>query len=208
MRDLEIRGAGDILGTRQHGHIAAVGFHLYTRLLTDSVTSLREQRDLPADFSSAVLEYQRPLVNVDLPINANIPSTYVQDKNMRLRLYRRIADLRSMAEIDAIFEEFSDRFGIPPIPVRNLLFQLRVKLFAEMSDVSSVSAENGQIVIRFRTASPPSDLPDLGRHVRIGSTALWMPYNALPDWPEKLVELFELLQSYQDRNKSKLKDFN
>lgn len=208
MRDLEIRGTGDILGTRQHGHIAAVGFHLYTRLLTDSVTRLREQRDLPDDFSSTVLEYQRPLVNVDLPINAHIPSSYVQDKNMRLRLYRRIADLRSMPEIDAIFEEFNDRFGMPPKPVRNLLFQLRIKLFAEMSNVSSVSAENGQIVIRFRAAHPPSDLPGLDQHVRIGSTALWMPYNALPDWSEKLVELLQLLQEYESRNKSKLKDFN
>ena len=199
MRDLEIRGAGDILGTRQHGHIAAVGFHLYTRLLTDSVSRLREERGLPADSQPSLLEHQRPLVNVDLPLNASIPSDYVQEKNMRLRLYRRIADLRTLAEIDAIFEEFSDRFGIPPKPVRNLLFQLRVKILAEMTDISSVSAENGQIVFRFREEHPPDDLPNLGPNVRIGSTALWMPFKAFPDWPEKLMELFQLLTNHKER---------
>lgn len=197
MRDLEIRGAGDILGTRQHGHIAAVGFHLYTRLLSESVSRLREEQGLPPDQKPIPIEIQRPLVNVDLPLNASIPADYVQDKNMRLRLYRRIADLRSLAEIDAIFEEFSDRFGIPPKPVRNLLFQLRVKLLAEMIDISSVSVENNQIVIRYRDDHPPDDLPKLGPNVRIGKTALWMPIKALPDWPEKLIALFQLLISHQ-----------
>jgi transcription-repair coupling factor (superfamily II helicase) len=203
MRDLEIRGAGDILGTRQHGHIAAVGFHLYTRLLTESVSRLRDERGLPIDDKPIVFEIQRPLVNVDLPLNANIPSHYVQDKNMRLRLYRRIADLHSLAEIDAIFEEFSDRFGIPPKPVRNLLFQLRIKLLAEMTDISSVSAENGQIVFRFRDEHPPDDLPNLGPFVRTGKTALWMPYKALPDWPEKLIEIFQRLLSFAGKESSR-----
>jgi transcription-repair coupling factor (superfamily II helicase) len=195
MRDLEIRGAGDILGTRQHGHIAAVGFHLYTRLLTESVSNLRNERGLPPEPGVIAQETLRPLVNVDLPVDASIPPSYVPDKNMRLRLYRRIADLRSVPEIDAIFEEFTDRFGIPPKPVRNLLFQLKIKLLAEVTDISAVSVENNQIVLRFREGSPPSYLPDLGTKVRIGKTALWMIYKSQPNWMDILLEIFQALHT-------------
>ena len=190
MRDLEIRGTGDILGTRQHGHIAAVGFHLYTRLLTESVAKLRKGQGLPSDPTVAAMDSPRPLVSVDLPINAHIPSSYIPDKNMRLRLYRRIADVRSLAEIDAIFEEFTDRFGIPPKPVRNLLFQLKIKILAELTNISSVNIENNQIVMRFRGDELPSDLPPLKPEVRLGRTALWLPYKAVPNWAENLIQVF------------------
>jgi transcription-repair coupling factor (superfamily II helicase) len=194
MRDLEIRGAGDVLGTRQHGHIAAVGFHLYTRLLAESVSRLREDRGLPPDPTVASMDVMRPLVSVDLPINAGIPSEYVPDKSMRIRLYRRIADLRSLPEIDAIFEEFTDRFGIPPKPVRNLLFQLKIKLLAEIAQISSVTVESSQLVLRFRDEQLPSDLPaDLPTNVRIGKIALWMAYKSLPNWRNDLLGLFDIL---------------
>jgi transcription-repair coupling factor (superfamily II helicase) len=196
MRDLEIRGAGDILGTRQHGHIAAVGFHLYTRLLAESVSRLRKDRGLPPDLAVLNLDVLRPLVSVDLPINAGIPSEYVPDKNMRIRLYRRIADLRSLPEIEAIFEEFTDRFGIPPKPVRNLLFQLKIKLLAELTEISSVTVENNQIVLRYRDEQLPSDLPQgLPPHVRMGKTALWMAYKSLPNWRDELLALFSVLMA-------------
>jgi len=207
MRDLEIRGAGDILGTRQHGNITAVGFHLYTRLLTESVSRLRKERDLPSDPSLITKDALRPLVSIDLPVDASIPPEYVPDKNMRLRLYRRIADLRSIAEIDAIFEEFTDRFGIPPKPVRNLLYQLKIKLLAEMTDIASVSVENSQLVLRFRDELAPPDLPDLGSHVRIGKTALWMPYKSLPDWSEELLNLLKVLFAHTEEQSLKLKEF-
>ncbi len=193
MRDLEIRGAGDILGTRQHGHIAAVGFHLYTRLLTESVARMRKNQGLPPDPSISALDSLRPLVSVDLPIISHIPADYVPDKNMRLRLYRRIADLRSLIEIDAIFEEFSDRFGIPPKPVRNLLFQLKVKLLAESAGIANVTVENNQIVLRFRDNELPADLPALEPQVRLGKTALWIAYKTVPDWQQSLLGVFQAL---------------
>ena len=196
MRDLEIRGAGDILGTRQHGHIAAVGFHLYTRLLTESVSRLRKQQGLPPDPTITSLDAPRPLVSVDLPINSHIPSSYIPDKNMRLRLYRRIADLRSLSELDAIFEEFTDRFGIPPKPVRNLLFQLKIKILAELTNISTVNVENNQIVLRFRGDELPAELPPLKPEIRIGKTALWIPYKTLPNWSENLLMVFSDL--FQD----------
>jgi transcription-repair coupling factor (superfamily II helicase) len=193
MRDLEIRGAGDVLGTRQHGHIAAVGFHLYTRLLTESVNRLRKEHGLPSEPVAASLDTLRPLVSVDLPINASIPSDYVPDKNMRLRLYRRLADLRSLEEIDAIFEEFMDRFGIPPKPVRNLLFQLKIKLLSELTGIVSVNVENNQIVLRYPDGQLPNNLPELGSRARIGKIGLWIPYKSIPNWQDELLELLNIL---------------
>jgi transcription-repair coupling factor (superfamily II helicase) len=194
MRDLEIRGAGDILGTRQHGHIAAVGFHLYTRLLTEAVSILRKKRGVPAELGTTTLEAPRPLVAVDLPIPIGLPKDYVPDKNMRLRLYRRLADLRSLPEVEAITEEFIDRFGLPPAPVRNLLYQLKIKILAEMAGVAAISAESGQIALRFREGAPPADLPELPPEVRIGKTALWVSYKSLPEWRISIQQLLQDLR--------------
>ena len=194
MRDLEIRGAGDILGTRQHGHIAAVGFHLYTRLLSDSVSHLRSERGLPPEPFGPARDPVRPLINVDLPLDIGIPSDYVPDKNMRLRLYRRIADLRSLAEIEALADEFRDRFGPLPEQVDNLLYQLKIKLVAEKAGLSSVSAENKQIALRFRGGKTPADLPGMGAEVRVGKTALWFPYSAKENWQEQLVAILLRMQ--------------
>ncbi len=192
MRDLEIRGAGDLLGTRQHGHIAAVGFHLYTRLLADAVRRLR-----PATPVTATALQSAPAlpVNVDLPLPASIPADYVADKNMRLLLYRRLADTRSTSEIEALTEEFTDRFGPPPEPVLNLLFQLRVKLLAEKAGLASIGGENGQLTLRFPEDALPTYLPpDLGPYLRVGKTALWFPYKTIPDWQTELVSVLVKLQ--------------
>jgi transcription-repair coupling factor (superfamily II helicase) len=193
MRDLEIRGTGDILGTRQHGHIAAVGFHLYTRLLTEAVSRKRGEGSLPAGRLADVMDAHRPLITVDLPLPVGLPASYVPDKNMRLRLYRRMADLHTIAEVDALGEEFLDRFGEPPEPVRNLLFQLKIKLYAEAAGLASISAEGEQLVMRFRSGSPPPELTSLDPGVRIGKTALWMPFNSEANWPEQLVQILERL---------------
>jgi transcription-repair coupling factor (superfamily II helicase) len=195
MRDLEIRGAGDILGTRQHGHIAAVGFHLYTRLLGSSVRRLREKGELPLSSLPASLADQVPsTVNVDLPLPASIPSDYVSDKAMRLRLYRRLADVKSQGEITRILEEFNDRFGPPPGEVEHLLFQLKIKLLADRAGVSAVSSEAGQLVLRFADGEVPAPLPDLGPHARAGRTAIWIPYRPIPDWQSYLEQVLKVLQ--------------
>ncbi|NOH03565.1 MAG: hypothetical protein HND47_17195 [Chloroflexi bacterium] len=164
MRDLEIRGAGELLGTRQHGYIQAVGFHLYTRMLADAVRRLRilakDNLDLDVSFipppSSLRLRsgqaFSLPLsipVNVDLPLAVGIPADYIPDQDLRLRLYRRIADLRDETELDALGSEFRDRFGQLPEMVQNLFFQMRVKLRAEKAGLSSVSWESGQILLRY-----------------------------------------------------------
>lgn len=150
MRDLEIRGAGELLGAKQHGHIAAVGFDMYTRLLAQAVLELRgESPQLVTGEEAAA--YLSPLsegIQLNLPIPAYIPEEYLPEEKMRLRLYRRLAGLGSLKEIEEISKEIEDRFGEMPEPVFNLLYQLRLKLLALESEVKSIVTEVGQIIIR------------------------------------------------------------
>jgi transcription-repair coupling factor (superfamily II helicase) len=203
MRDLEIRGAGDLLGTRQHGNIAAVGFHLYTRLLGDAVRRIQSDKNIKISpqkgikaFPELLEEIQRPMINVDLPLPVSIPEEYVGDKNIRLRLYRRIADVRSLSELDGLSEEFNDRFGPAPQSVANLLYQLRIKLLAERAGAFSVSAENNLIAIRFPPLADEREqriFPFLGADIRSGKNGLWFEYKKHPDWQSRLVEILENL---------------
>jgi transcription-repair coupling factor (superfamily II helicase) len=196
MRDLEIRGTGDILGTRQHGNIAAVGFHLYTRLLAEAVRRQRGEHGLPVPSMLDALPVQMPIVNVELPLPTSIPTGYVPDKNVRLGLYRRMANLRSQIEIQALEEEFKDRFGPPPESVLNLLYQLQVKLAAEQAQVASIGGEAGQLVLRFADNEIPAWLPALGPEARVGKMALWVHYTTLPDWKAYLLELLRKLAAH------------
>lgn len=200
MRDLEIRGAGDILGTRQHGQIAAVGFHLYTRLLASAVRRLRGERGLKS--SAAVESLEGPLmtVTVELPIPVSLPADYIPDKTIRLGLYRRMAAIQTTAEVDAMEEEFRDRFGEPPEIVQNLFYQLKLKLLADQAGLTSISSENNQIVLRFPEGELPERLPELGQAVRQGKTALWIPMITLPDWPAHLYEVVERLATHHTEN--------
>jgi len=192
MRDLEIRGTGDILGTRQHGHIAAVGFHLYTRLLAEAVGRIQPRPLVSLPGARQPLPPASP-VNVDLPLQAGIPADYVTEKAMRLRLYRRLADIQSIEELKAITEEFKDRFGPLPAGVDNLIYQLKVKILAQKAGIESITSENGQMVLRFSDSAPLKTLPDLGPLVRVGKTALWLPLREIPAWQEFLVAVLERL---------------
>jgi transcription-repair coupling factor (superfamily II helicase) len=197
MRDLEMRGAGEVLGTRQHGHIASVGFHLYTRLLGSAVRALRREHGLPLPADPAELLRETGLpVNVDLPLNSGIPVDYIPDQNLRLRLYRRLADLIDEAGLESLAAEFGDRFGPLPESVENLFYQVRVKLYAEAAGLISVSMEDGQIVLRY--PAPQNELesqrmPDLGEGIRGGKNAYWLTFGREPDWPERLLETLAVL---------------
>ena len=204
MGDLEIRGSGDILGTRQHGHIAAVGFHLYTALLSEAVIRMRREQGLaakgdafPKRVSPGTYNLQLVPVNVELPLPVGIPAGYVPDQNARLGLYRRMADMRSIAELEALVEEFKDRFGPLTETVENLFYQLKLKLLVEKAGLISITTENGQIVLRYPDNQIPTDLPNPGPLVRVGKAALWIPYEELDDWPGKLLGVLENLQPDQ-----------
>ncbi len=197
MRDLEIRGTGDLLGTRQHGLIAAVGFHLYTRLLSKAVAELKRHGGLGAEAGAAQISLYHPLINVDLPIEVGIPPTYVVDKDMRLKLYRRLADLHDLDEIEALNEEFRDRFGALPEDLLNLLYQLKVKVLAEQSGVVSISLENKQLALRFpsqRKNELPRTFPDLGPGIRTSKNTVWLAISDSAEWRERLLEVLENLR--------------
>ena len=147
MKDLEIRGAGNILGAEQSGHVHAVGFDLYTRLLEDAVAELRaEQAGQPVKPRADLAQ-----VSVDLPLEAYIPEDYIEDLPSRLGAYGRLARAADTEEAVVIGEELRDRFGPPPEPVRNLIYAVRVKALARAADVESL-APRGR---RHRPAAPP-----------------------------------------------------
>ena len=143
MKDLEIRGAGNLLGVEQHGQIAAVGLDLYVRLLGEAVEELK------ADIDGGGLprEPQRPTPTIDLPMPAHIPTSYVADLGTRLSLYQRMARIAEPTEIDDLAEELKDRFGPWPEPVEDLLFMLKVKLLAVKAGVLSISHQTGELVV-------------------------------------------------------------
>jgi len=204
MRDLEMRGAGELLGTRQSGHIAAVGFHLYTRMLAAAVRNLRQTggasngEHRPLEIGLLTLDSSMSLpVNVDLPLAAGIPEDYVPDQNLRLRLYRRLADLTDEAAFEALAAEFADRFGPPPEMVNNLFYQMRVKMRAEKAGLIAVGMEAGQIVLRY--PAPPEGmehkrLPDMGPGVRGGKNAYWCTFGKDEGWEERLLETLSALR--------------
>jgi transcription-repair coupling factor (superfamily II helicase) len=190
MRDLEMRGAGELLGTRQHGMIAAVGFHLYTRMLGQAVRQIRRITGMGGGDDLAAMKEMHLSVSVDLPLSIGIPVAYIPDQTMRLKLYRRLADMQDEGEVQAIEDEFLDRFGVLPEPVANLFFQMRIKLRAEAAGLSSVAMEGEQIVLRY----PPlpegmsRQMVNLGIGVRAGKNAYWMPANSNGmTWRERLL---------------------
>jgi len=204
MRDLEMRGAGELLGTRQSGLIASVGFHLYTRLLAASVKRIRATSRFEPNVSSGKssnLESIQPMslpVNVDLPLAIGIPSSYIPDSNLRLRLYRRIADLMDEAALDAISAEFTDRFGPLPEMVKNLIYQMQVKMRAEKADLVSIGIESGQIVLRYPTPPDgiePKRLLELGAGVRAGKNAYWCMFAKEQDWQNRLLDVLSALST-------------
>ncbi|HZC84095.1 MAG TPA: transcription-repair coupling factor, partial [Rubrobacter sp.] len=143
MRDLEIRGAGNLLGAEQSGHIAAVGFEMYLTLLEEAVAAARgvpeERRE------------ERPVI-VELTLDAYLPPEYVMDEIERVDLYRRASGLGSLAEVEDLAEELVDRFGALPEPARNLLGLSRVKLLAREVGATSVTYRSDNLTVTGVTA--------------------------------------------------------
>ncbi len=202
MRDLEIRGAGELLGVRQSGHISAVGFHLYTRMLAQAVKRLRDQHEgtLAADGGPLEAPAPRETVAVELPLPTYIPTDYVPSMTLRLQLYRRMAELRSEAAIEDLRAELQDRFGPLPLPVENLLYQLRVKLLALEANVETIAAEGAQIAIRLSDLEHidrPALQRWLGHNVRVSRTAIWLPCRE--DWQAALIAVLKRLAAARVR---------
>jgi transcription-repair coupling factor (superfamily II helicase) len=145
MRDLEIRGAGNLLGAEQSGHIAAVGFEMYLNLLEEAVEAAKGEPQERRE--------ERPVI-VELTLDAYLPPGYVMDEIERVDLYRRASGLGSLAEVEDLAEELADRFGELPEPARNLLGLSRVKLLAREVGASSVTYRSDNLTVTGPTAGP------------------------------------------------------
>ena len=143
--DLEIRGAGNLLGGEQHGHINAVGFELYTKLLEQAVQELRGEE-----------VHEEIQTSIDLRMNIQIPEHYVDDSNWRLWLYKRVSSVAEEASLTNLREEIVDRFGKYPSSVANLLEYARLRLRAQQLRIMSLEKKNSKLFLRFREDTPVS----------------------------------------------------
>ena len=150
MKDLEIRGAGNILGAEQSGHIAGVGFDLYIRLVGEAVAAFRQQAGAGAGEEEETLAE----VRVDLPVDAHIPHDYATGERLRLEIYRKIAEAADQRALDAVVDELTDRYGEPPTPVRNLLAVAAFRQTCRALGVAEVALAGNGIRIG------PLELPD------------------------------------------------
>jgi transcription-repair coupling factor (superfamily II helicase) len=138
MRDMEIRGAGNILGAEQSGHIGAIGYDLYIRLLAQAVEEIKRGEPIP----------DKQVVTLDLPLTALIPEQYITDAELRLATYRRVADVSSLAELNGMRDELIDRFGPIPDEVEHLFALIRLRLRCELLGIESVVEREREIVLR------------------------------------------------------------
>lgn len=150
MKDLEIRGAGNLLGGEQSGHIADVGFDLYVRLVGEAVSEFKGEG-----------EAELGEIRIELPVDAHLPHDYISSERLRLEMYKRLAEVRSDDDVDQLREEMIDRYGQPPIEVESLLIVARFRARARQAGVKEITI-SGKFV-RFA----PVDLPD-SRVVRLG----------------------------------------
>ncbi|SEG46612.1 transcription-repair coupling factor [Thermomonospora echinospora] len=154
MKDLEIRGAGNILGVEQSGHVAGVGFDLYVRMVGEAV------RELKAKAGGEAEPAELPETKVELPVDAHLPHDYVPGERLRLDAYRRIAAITSDEEIAGVLEELTDRFGTPPEPVLNLLEVARFRARARRAGLTEVTVQGNHVKFA------PVQLPD-SKQVRL-----------------------------------------
>ena len=138
MRDLEIRGAGNLLGAEQHGAMISVGFDLYAQLLAQAVQELKGE-DVTEDI----------LPPMDIPVTAHIPNEYIPGEAERIYFYKRMSAVRSVPDIENLQAELEDRFGDPPRPVWDALAILRLRLRCQQIGVAAVRGEGTQISIKF-----------------------------------------------------------
>lgn len=137
MRDLEIRGAGNILGAQQHGHMEAVGYDMYLKLLNEAVLEEKGEQP-PADYECMV----------DINVSAHIPEDYISSSNQRLEIYRRIADIRSDEDVSDVLDELIDRFGEPPKAVKSLVDVALVRNTAAQFGIKEIS-QRGDVIMLF-----------------------------------------------------------
>ena len=185
MRDLEIRGAGNLLGSQQHGHIASVGFEMYCRLLEEAVDALRDKRPVE----------QKPEPSISIQVEAYIDGGYISDAMHKMEIYQRIAAIRKDEEIKQLLDELIDRFGEPTTTVMNLLAVARVKNYARDLGVKSLQEKQDvlELTLWEKHAIEARMLQKLaavlGRNVKILPLQHMIRIRLVPQYKKKILGL-------------------
>ncbi len=144
MRDLELRGAGDILGIEQSGYVSSIGFHLYCKLLKRTILSL--QRKIPQNIVETKMEFS---------LDARVPEDYIDAASLRMEIYHRLGEALALEDVDQIFAEIKDRFGKPPEPVLNLYHLARIRILASLNGYTSIKIELLSVTAEYMEAKIP-----------------------------------------------------
>jgi transcription-repair coupling factor (superfamily II helicase) len=177
--DLDIRGAGNLLGEEQSGHIREVGYELYQQMLEDAVSALKAGvDDLPDETWS-------PTITIGTPVK--IPESYIEDLTLRMQIYRRLAGLENEAEIVAFGAELTDRFGTPPDVVQQLLRLMQIKVLCRLANIAKVEAGTKGVVLAFRDgafANPSALMAWIGEQGSFAKVRPDMSLVLTRDWPK------------------------
>ena len=182
LRDLEIRGAGNLLGAAQSGTVSTIGFDLYTQLLSHAINEMKGEP----------MEMEFELPNVALPLDALIPGLYIPSEAERILMYKKLTAVRKMDDVQRIQDEFEDRYGDPPRPVWNLLALLRLRLRCHEVGISSVVAEKRRVALRFSgTHLTPEIIRKLSRAHMQHQFLPDIVFLATPDTPTRMLTAVE-----------------
>jgi len=161
LRDLEIRGAGNLLGAEQHGYMQAVGFDLYCQMLSEAVSAIRHEP----------VKRRTDLPEVDLPLAAYLPEDYIENLNHRLELYQRLATVESLQDVDELEVDMKDRFGVLPIQASNLLRVMRLRVTCPSVSIERISRSDRRILLHFNQRRKPSEGECMRLYRVMGDTA-------------------------------------
>jgi len=201
LRDLEIRGIGNLLGAEQSGQISAIGFDLYTKLLGDAVRQLKEADNKDGSVEPAPPEFST--VRVDIGIDARIPDSYIEDLAQRLSIYQRLARIQETSEIDDLDEEIRDRFGPMPTHVKLLMQTTQMRVLAEAAEIDLVAAKETRATLMLRQPTGGAREPlqkQLGLGVDVGHMQIRVELDRDdPDWIDELMAVIEQVKMFKER---------
>ncbi len=201
LRDLEIRGIGNLLGAEQSGQISAIGFDLYTKLLAEAVRQLKEADSSDNTATPPVREFST--VRVDIGIDARIPDSYIEDLAQRLSIYQRLARIRVESEIDDLDEEIRDRFGPMPTHVKLLMKMARMRSMAVQAGVELVAAKETRATLTLKEPTGGARAPlqkQLGTGVDVGHMQIRVEIDRDdPEWIDELMAVLDQLKMFQER---------
>ncbi len=196
MRDLEIRGAGNLLGSEQSGHMMNIGYELYCKLVDDAIRSLQGE----------IINENREEITVELKVTANIPGWYIENESLKLQMYKKIAAVAAEEDAEEIIDELLDRFGEVPRETLNLIRISRIRSMAEDLSVTRIHEQQGRVVVAFAEKNPLSGYALMCVNEAFGAKAFVHggkePFIRLTVRPaDKLDDLIKLLQILQQQKK-------